>query len=163
MKTKKVAEPLSDIEIRLASSDDLPLLVKLLADDPLGRKREAAFSPLPDSYREAFQAIEVDPNNQILTAVWNGRVVGCVQLTFIPSLTYQGGWRAMLEGVRVASDCRGQGIGTLMINRTVEMAKKRGCRLIQLTTDQRRPDALRFYRRLGFAPTHFGLKRPLVP
>ncbi len=33
--------------------------------------------------------------------------------------------------------------------------------MVQLTTDKRRPDALRFYETVGFVATHEGLKLPL--
>lgn len=144
--------------MRPAVRSDLPVIVAMLADDELGARRERFEDPLPGSYGAAFDAIEADGNNELIVAEVGGSVVGVLQLTFIPYLTYQGSWRALVEGVRVASSARSGGIGRLMLEWAIARSKERGCRLIQLTTDKSRPDALRFYERLGFVPSHHGMK-----
>ncbi|SDN64119.1 Ribosomal protein S18 acetylase RimI [Tenuibacillus multivorans] len=151
-----------DIKFRVAREQDLDRIVEMLADDELGRKRERFEKPLPESYQKAFQAISDDPNNELIVACMGNKVIGVQQLTFIPYITHQGGWRATIEGVRTSTTERGQGIGTLMIEWAIQRAKERGCHLIQLTTDKQRPDALRFYEQLGFKATHEGLKMKLV-
>lgn len=150
-----------DVAIRNAIVADVPAIVALLADDELGRARERNVDPLPDCYSAAFSAIDSDPNQQILVAVLAGRVVGCLQLTFIPGLSHQGSWRAQIEGVRVASTMRGLKIGERMIAFAMDAARARGCRIVQLTTDKARLDAHRFYERLGFKATHEGMKLTL--
>lgn len=147
-----------NLTFRPALPADLPSIVEMLADDPLGATRERFESPLPVGYRTAFEAIESDPNNELIVAVRAGGVVGVLQLTFIPYLTYQGSWRALVEGVRVASSARSGGIGRAMVEWAIERSKDRGCALIQLTTDKSRPDAFRFYESLGFVPSHHGMK-----
>lgn len=149
------------LEFRLAVLQDLDQIVAMLADDVLGSKRERYEQPLPASYLQAFQAIAKDPNNELVVACFGNEVVGVQQITFTPYITHQGGWRATIEGVRTASSVRGKGVGTQLINWAIERAKERGCHLIQLTTDKQRPDALRFYERLGFQATHEGLKMKL--
>jgi GNAT superfamily N-acetyltransferase len=149
------------LEFRLAVLQDLDQIVAMLADDVLGSKRERYEQPLPASYLQAFQAIAEDPNNELVVACFGYEVVGVQQITFTPYITHQGGWRATIEGVRTASSVRGKGVGTQLINWAIERAKERGCHLIQLTTDKQRPDALRFYERLGFQATHEGLKMKL--
>jgi hypothetical protein len=99
------------LSFRRARSADVPDIVRMLADDPLGATRERDVTPLPESYARAFRAIDSDPNNELVVADQDGRVVGVLQLTFIPSLTYQGGWRALIEGVRVDARVRSQGSG----------------------------------------------------
>ncbi|WP_233096595.1 GNAT family N-acetyltransferase [Fictibacillus halophilus] len=133
----------------------------MLADDVLGSKRERYENPLPDSYIKAFQAITTDPNNELVVACNDNEVIGVQQITFTPYLTHQGGWRATIEGVRTAASVRGMGVGTELIKWGIKRAEKRGCHIVQLTTDKKRPDALRFYERLGFIPTHEGLKLKL--
>jgi GNAT superfamily N-acetyltransferase len=148
---------------RRARRDDVPAIVRLLADDPLGRDREVA-SPEPSAaYWRAFDAVDRDGRNLLVVAELDGEVVGTLQLTFIPSLTRQGGERAQVEGVRVDARHRDRGLGRSLLGWAVEQARARGCRLVQLTTDKRRPDALRFYESLGFRATHEGLKLPLEP
>ena len=56
------------------------------------------------------------------------------------------------------ADHRGQGLGAAMIGWAIEEARRRGCALVQLTTDKSRADAHRFYERLGFVASHEGLK-----
>ena len=130
----------------------------MLADDPIGAKREAYGLPLPDSYYEAFAAIDQDPNNELVVAVQNTRVVGVLQLTFIPYLTYRGRGRALIEGVRVDSALRSSGVGRRLFEWAIERARARGCHMVQLTSDKERPDAIRFYESLGFAASHEGMK-----
>ncbi|WP_366249869.1 GNAT family N-acetyltransferase [Terribacillus aidingensis] len=147
---------------RMAAEKDLDYIVAMLADDVLGSKRERYEHPLPTSYRKAFQAIVSDPNNELVVA-YDGKdnVIGVQQITFTPYLTHQGGWRATIEGVRTASSVREEGIGSELIKWGIKRAKDRGCHVVQLTTDKKRPDALRFYERLGFKATHEGLKLKL--
>lgn len=146
---------------RSATAADLPTIVRLLADDPLGKTRENYIIPLPAGYEKAFQAISSDPNNDLIVAELEGSVVGVLQLTFVPSLTYQGSWRAMIEGVRVDPSVRSGGIGRQLISWAIDQARERGCRLVQLTTDKARPDAIRFYQSLGFVASHEGMKLKL--
>lgn len=125
-----------NIEIREATEKDLDSIVAMLADDPLGSKRERYEQPLPKSYREAFQAISSDPNNELIGACYENEVIGVQQITFTPYITYQGGWRATIEGVRTSSSVRSKGIGSELINWAIQRAKERGCHLIQLTTEK---------------------------
>lgn len=146
-------------EFRIARAEDLPALVDMLADDALGQQREAPARPLSPRYQEAFDAIAADANNALIVCVQQDQPIGMLQLTFIPYLTYVGGWRALVEGVRVAATHRGQGIGRRLVEHAIEQARERGCVLVQLTTDKTRPDALRFYESLGFVASHEGMKR----
>jgi GNAT superfamily N-acetyltransferase len=148
---------------RRARRGDVPAIVRLLADDPLGRDREVSSPEPPAAYWRAFDAVDRDGRNLLVVAELDGEVVGTLQLTFIPSLTRRGGERAQVEGVRVDARYRDRDRGRSLLGWAVQQARARGCRLVQLTTDKRRPDALRFYESLGFRATHEGLKLPLDP
>ena len=150
------------MEFRKATSADLPAIVRLLADDPLGAKRERAEDPLPQPYGDAFAAIERQEGNSVIVAVENNAVVGCLQLTLIPGLSRLGMRRAQIESVRVASSQRSRGLGEALFRHAIERARAAGCGLVQLTTDRSRPDALRFYERLGFEASHLGMKLDLT-
>ena len=131
---------------------------------PWGQSGKQNTHPLPHGYYDAFTAIDHDPNNELVVAVdSNDTVLGVLQLTFIPGLTYQGGWRALVEGVRVASDARSSGIGRQMFEWVIQRARTRGCHMLQLTSDKSRPDAIRFYESLGFVASHEGMKLRLLP
>ena len=149
------------IAIRKATSADVAAIVAMLADDALGTKREDASLPLRDEYRNAFAAIDTDPNQFLAVVEHDGRIIGCLQLSFIPGLSRMGQWRGQIESVRIASYIRGGGIGRQMIEWAIEKCRERGCGLVQLTTDKSRSDALRFYQSLGFTDSHEGLKLSL--
>jgi len=146
---------------RLAVEADLAAIVRLLADDPLGAQREQYSTPLPASYHEAFAAIARDPNNELVVVELGDAVIGVLQLTYIPSITYRGGWRALIEGVRVAAAHRSGGVGRKLFEWAIARSRERGCHLLQLTSDKARPDAIRFYESLGFTASHEGMKLKL--
>ena len=141
-----------------ATSTDIPAIVRMLADDPLGAQREAYQDPLPQSYYDAFAAIDYDPNQQLIVACLGQHIIGTLQLTFIPGLSYQGGWRMLLESVRIDAAYRNRGFGKELIVYALEQGKARGCYLAQLATNKERSDARRFYERLGFVASHEGMK-----
>jgi len=143
---------------RKARRTDVPAIVRMLADDLLGAARERCTDPLPDGYWKAFEALDRDPNQELVVAERDGDVVGCLQLTFIPGLSRQGMTRALVEAVRVDAACRGAGIGRRMMAWAIERARQRGCGMIQLTSDKSRTDAHRFYEALGFVRSHEGMK-----
>ena len=149
------------VRFRRAAREDVAAIVRMLADDPLGARRERYADPLPVEYLDAFAAIDADPNQLLAVAEIEATVVGVLQLTFIPGLTRLGMWRAQIEGVRVDSSRRGARLGEAMFTWAIEEARRRGCRLVQLTTDKSRPDAHRFYERLGFVASHEGMKLEL--
>ena len=134
-----------------------------MADDPLGATRERFENPLPESYQKAFDLIDQDNNNELLV-LENERdgVVGVLQITYIPYLTYQGSWRALIEGVRIDKSHRGGGLGSMLVLEAVERAREKNCRLVQLTSDKARPEAIQFYEKLGFTASHEGLKLKLA-
>ena len=146
------------MHFRKANEEDLQAIVRLLADDDLGAKRERYEEPLPDCYYKAFKAIEVQSGNQIILAVDGQAVIGCLQLTIIPGLARQGMKRAQIEGVRVDQRHRGKRVGEALLKEAIAIAKSEECGLVQLTTDKQRDDAQRFYNRLGFLASHEGMK-----
>jgi GNAT superfamily N-acetyltransferase len=149
------------LNFRPAGAVDLPAIVELLADDSLGSGRETAGEPLDLRYIEAFAAIERDPNQLLLVADRTGEVIGVLQLTFIPGLTRRGTWRGQIEGVRIAAGERGTGLGRAMLEWAIDRCRERGCRLVQLTSDNSRSTAHAFYEALGFRSTHRGYKLSL--
>jgi ribosomal protein S18 acetylase RimI-like enzyme len=156
-----VKEPRPELEYRIAVREDLPSIVALLNDDELGATRNPLFEQAPSEYSTAFERIDRDPNNAFVVACQDDRVVGCYQLTFIVGLSHTGGERAQIESVRIASDLRGVGLGTSLMLDALQRARERGCFLVQLTTDLRRPYTKAFYEKLGFIASHNGMKHTL--
>ncbi|MGY0060053.1 N-acetyltransferase family protein [Streptomyces sp. LZ34] len=150
---------MSDFEIRRATADDIPAIVAMLADDPLGARRESPDDLAP--YRAAFERIARDPGQHLVVAVRDGRTVGTLQLTVVPGLSRRGATRSIIEGVRIHADERGGGLGTQLIQWAIDASRREGCVLVQLTSDATRTDAHRFYERLGFEASHVGFKLAL--
>lgn len=154
-----------EIEFRPGSAGDLKDIIRLLSDDPLTGElklaEEIVTDSIPSVYRRAWSAIEASKDNMLLVAVAEEKVIAVLQFTLIPTLTLRGSRRAQVEGVRVASTYRGQGVGTQLLERAIELAREKKCRLVQLTMDRRRARAGNFYRQLGFVATHEGFKMEL--
>ncbi|MEW2614337.1 GNAT family N-acetyltransferase [Streptomyces sp. NPDC047880] len=150
---------MGDLEIRAAVADDVPAIVAMLADDPLGAQRESPDDLTP--YLTALERLSADPNQRLVVAAREGKVVGTLQLTIIPGLSRRGATRSIIEGVRIHADERGSGLGTRLIEWAIEESRNLECRLVQLTSDKTRTDAHRFYERLGFTASHTGFKLPL--
>ncbi|HKX67616.1 MAG TPA: GNAT family N-acetyltransferase [Intrasporangium sp.] len=146
----------ADLIIRPATEDDIGAIVNLLADDPLGSKRETTDDLAP--YNAAYARVAADPGQHLVVAERAGRIVGTLQLTVIPGLSRRGATRSIIEGVRVASTERGSGLGTILLEWAVEQSRRLGVDLVQLTSDATRTDAHRFYERLGFVQSHVGFK-----
>ncbi|MEV7883725.1 N-acetyltransferase family protein [Streptomyces sp. NPDC002817] len=150
---------MGDLEIRAAVAADVPAIVAMLADDPLGAQRESPDDLAP--YLTALERLVADPNQHLVVAVREDRVVGTLQLTIIPGLSRRGSTRSIIEGVRIHADERGSGLGTRLIEWAVDESRRQNCQLVQLTSDATRTDAHRFYERLGFEASHVGFKLPL--
>jgi len=150
---------MGDLEIRAAVTEDVPAIVGMLADDPLGSQRESPGDLTP--YLAALDRLTADPNQHLVVAVREGRVVGTLQLTVVPGLSRKGATRSIIEAVRIHTDERGSGLGTQLIEWAIAESRRQGCQLVQLTSDATRTDAHRFYERLGFTASHVGFKLTL--
>ena len=147
------------MNFRKATKNDIPIIVEMIADDELGKKRENFQVPLPKEYLNAFNKINSDQNQELIVVEnENSEIIGTLQLSFIQYLTYRGGIRAQIEAVRIRKDKRGLGIGKKMFEWAINRAKERKAHLLQLTTDKKRPKAIKFYEDLGFKSTHAGMK-----
>jgi len=132
-----------ELIFRKSKEGDIPSIVKMLADDELGSKREDYKVPLPKSYTDAFQNILQDKNQELI---------------ILPYLTYRGGLRAQIEAVRIHKKFRGKGFGKKIFKWAIKRSIDKGAHLVQLTTDKQRPDAIEFYKALGFIDSHIGMK-----
>ncbi|MEO8241499.1 MAG: GNAT family N-acetyltransferase [bacterium] len=144
---------------RLATRADVPAVVALLADDPLGKGRETAPA---DAYLAAFQEITANPMHQLIVGEDQGRIIATAQLTILHGLSRGGARRALVEAVRVTADLRSQGLGAALMADCEARARAAGATVLQLTTDKTRLRAHAFYARLGFEPSHLGMKKLLT-
>ncbi|MGY6650608.1 N-acetyltransferase family protein [Amycolatopsis sp. TRM77291] len=142
--------------IREAHREDVAAIVGMLADDQIGSTRDSADDLTP--YLEAFEQIDADPAHLLIVADDGGEAVGTLQLSIIPGLARKGALRGQIEAVRVRASHRGSGLGGELMRWAIDESRRRGCALVQLTSDVKREDAHRFYERLGFEATHTGFK-----
>ncbi len=150
------------VVLRIATEADVAAVVDLLAADQLGATRDGVRGETDlAAYTAAFRQIDADPAHLLLVAEHDGRLVGTFQLSFLPGLARRGALRAQIEAVRVAESQRGSGLGAAMMRWAIDEARRRGCALVQLTSDKARTDAHRFYARLGFVASHEGMKLAL--
>jgi len=155
---------MASLVFRDALLDDLSTIIRLLADDVLGREREIVEMagmvelPIDQRYIDAFKAIAEDPNQRLIVALKDEAIIGTLQLSFIPGLANKGAWRGQIEAVRIAASARGMGLGQQMLTWAIAQCRARGCQLVQLTTNKSRHDAHRFYEKLGFIASHQGYK-----
>jgi GNAT superfamily N-acetyltransferase len=158
----RLALACGEVELRRARREDLAAIVSLLAADPLGRSREQPLGPDGfAAYERAFDRVDADPAQLLVVATYGADVVATFQLSFIPGLSRRGALRAQIEAVRLREDHRRHGLGAAMLEWAIGEARRRGCAVVQLTTDKRRTEAHRFYERLGFVASHEGLKLAL--
>lgn len=146
------------IIFRDATRADLERIVDLIADDAVAAERTGTYG---EAHVRGFEAIEASPDNELVVAEYDGRVIGVAQLTYIPGISRNGATRLLVEAVRVDAAVRDQGIGRMLMEHAHERGRARGAALAQLTSDKQRPDAHRFYRSLGYGQTHEGFKLPL--
>ena len=153
---------MNDLNARKMQKADLGVVVSLLADDELGRSRQDKANVVHADYIRAFEHIHSDDNQYAAIFEVNGETFGCLQITFIPGLSRRGSLRGQIEGVRVSRDFRGKGHGVKMIAWAINTCRDRGCRMVQLTSDKTRENAIQFYEKLGFVRSHEGFKLTLA-
>jgi len=149
------------VVVRPAGPDDAAALVGLLRAGALGPPYEDPDAL--DAYASALVDIAATDGDHVLVAELDGRVVGTCQLITFRHLQHRGGRCAEIESMHVMPELRGQGIGGVLLEAAVGLARSAGCYRVQLTSNAARTDAHRFYERHGFAPSHVGFKRVLPP
>lgn len=153
-----ISKKLNCLIFREATICDLETIVTLLFDDPLGQTRENISFPLAPAYFEAFANISSSPNNEQMVLEYEGVIIGCMQISYLHHLNYQGKKIALIEGVRIHKDYQSKGFGKKMFQLALEKIKNQGCHRVELTTDKKRVRAMKFYESLGFTASHQGMK-----
>ena len=144
-----------------ASLKDLPQIIELLNNDVLGSTREKLSDPLPTQYTTAFEAIDKDPNQELIIVTEDNQIMGTFQLTFIPYLTYQGGLRAQIEAVRIHEDYRGRGIGVKLKQQGEDWAKEQGCVLMDSNVRITNKPMIALNEKLGYKVARFNFRKEI--
>ncbi len=93
----------------------------------------------------------------MLVADTDGQVIGVCQLIVFRHLQTRGPLCGNRVGAR-ASRLAQPRHRALLMRPAIETARQLGCYRVQLTSNNDRPDAHRFYVALGFEPSHTGFK-----
>lgn len=141
--------------IRAATEADIPRILELY-DNDLALTPESR-NPNPAGYKQVFAQIRAS-GQELLVAEADGKVVGTMVLFIVPNLSHGGLPWAGVENVVVDSSCRRAGIGRLLMYYAASQAKKSGCYKIQLISDNRRKEAHKFYRMLGYEASGQGFR-----
>ena len=144
----------SSIRIRRARKSDLPRLQELY--DQLHLKNYLSLRVSPAKLAAAFDHLARDRNHAILVAEVAGRIVGTCHVIVVPHLGHALKPFAIVENVVVDANARSSGIGQHLMAAAGDLARRRGCYKLALTSNIARPRAHKFYQRLGWTRTHFG-------
>jgi len=144
--------------IRKAKNPDLNEVILLLYDDGLGRDRESLSNKYKQKYLSVFSEILESKYFDIFVMVKNNEIIGFYQIMFLPHISFKGSKRGQIESVRIRSDFRRSGLGTKLMKHAIEVARDNGCSILQLTSNKKRNETEKFYKNLGFSPTHDGYK-----
>ncbi len=144
--------------IRKAKIKDLEEIIKLLCDDGIARDRESSSKKYKQKYLSVFLELLESSYFDIFVMEKNNEIIGFYQIMYLPHISFKGSKRGQVESVRIRSDFRRNGFGTKLMQHAMEVAKKNGCSILQLTSNKKRKETEKFYKKLGFDPTHLGYK-----
>jgi GNAT superfamily N-acetyltransferase len=130
--------------IRDAEPRDAPALVRLLEQLGYPAGEEAVLRRLA--------RMEASPADRLFVAELDGSVVGLAGIHVSASLEHDQD-AAKVSAIIVDEAHRRRGVGRALLEAVEDEARKRGCALVFLTTAERRGEAHRFYRRLGWDET----------
>jgi GNAT superfamily N-acetyltransferase len=136
-----------DLQIAPANTSEIPALCNLLG---LLFSQEADFAPDHEAQSRGLARIIGSPEaGLIIVARQKGRVVGMVNLLYTLS-TAVGDRVALMEDMVVLPNARGSGVGSRLLEHTIQLARLNGCKRITLLTDRANESAQRFYQQHGF-------------
>lgn len=136
----------SAISIREAGPQDAATILTLYAqpDYDNGRVLDAAAAAA------ILQRCSSYLYYKFFAAEREGRMLGVYGLLIMDNLGHLGAPSAIVEGVAVAPDAQGMGIGAAMMRHAMEEASKNGCYKLALSSNIKRRRAHEFYEKLGF-------------
>ncbi|MCY0094682.1 GNAT family N-acetyltransferase [Hoeflea ulvae] len=153
---------MTDVEIRLAKLRDVSEIALILSQDTVGGHSDSSDPADLPLYVAAFERIAASPSDALYVAVSEHQVVGTFQTTLTTSMSGKGEASLTIRTVHTRSDMRGKGIGQMMLIHAIGQAWADGAAMVQLMSNAARPDAHRFYERLGFVASHVGFKMKLT-
>jgi GNAT superfamily N-acetyltransferase len=138
---------MENITIRESISDDIPLLLELLYE--LGRPKPQKDIEL-ENFTQLLKNHINDNDKKILVAkIDDSKIIGLISLVFLPRLN-QKTLELYVPELIVSQNYQSQGIGTKLINFSIELGKEKKCHRIRLESGNQRIESHKFYKHLGF-------------
>ena len=136
--------------IRLATIEDVDQLVELIHIQLV----EHHVQIFPSDLRRGIEAVLFnDQRGIILVALQESEIVGAACVSFLWPLEY-GGLAAWLEELYVIPPCREHGLGSELLQSTMQECARRGCAALDLEVEEDHLRVENLYRRFGFKPIH---------
>ena len=141
--------------VRLAKSEDQNRCLELL--DVLAK---VTSDPHEIFDSETFKNLISNERGSLVVAEENGAVLGMASISFNLALRYNGEY-CQLEELVVDQDARGKNVGGLLIEETIKLAKKRGCKEYGLYILESTKHNQGFYEKYGFVKVGEEMRQPL--
>jgi GNAT superfamily N-acetyltransferase len=154
MSQSNSARDTSSIRIRRVRKSDLPRLQELY--DQLHLNNYLSLRVTRKQQAATFERLARDRNHTILVAEVSGTIAGTCHVIVVPHLGHALKPFAIVENVVVDAQVRSSGIGQHLMAAAGDLARRRGCYKLALTSNIARGRAHRFYERLGWTRTHLG-------
>ncbi len=144
------------VTIRPATASDVPRIVELVDGMTITSSAlQEGRRPTPQGYLDAFAKIEAAPGITVLVA--EETAIPASEEAFPVTSTAETAQAVGTTAV-VVERLRGQGIGRQIMEYAIDRARQAGCYKIELTSDNRRPEAHRFYSSLGLEAAATGFR-----
>lgn len=131
----------SDILIRESRSSDHAAIALLL--------QQLGYQTTPALVLEKIEAMLPSPVDKIIVASMRDEVIGSISLHALP-LFHAAGNLGRITSMVVDERCRGNGVGSALIDAAEHWFKQVGCVKLEVTSGDHRPAAHHFYERHGF-------------
>ena len=132
------------VNIRLAKSED-----QKQCSDLLNVLAEATSNTDKIFDTNTFNEVISNTRGSLIVAEENGKILGMASISFNLALRYNGEY-CQLEELVVDKDARGKNVGGLLIEETLRLAKKRGCKEFGLYLLESTKHNQTFYEKYGF-------------
>ena len=143
------------VSIRLAKSEDRQRCAELL-----NVLAKATSDPHEIFNTETFESLISNERGSLLVAIDNELILGMASISYNLALRYNGEY-CQLEELVVDSEARGKNVGGLLIEETISLAKKRGCKEFGLYLLESTKHNQSFYEKYGFEVIGKEMRQPL--
>lgn len=150
---KLFAGKTGNMEVRYASSDDVPSLAHLMT--------ELGYPTSTEEMTSRMSLVSSRGDHATFVADGNGAIAGMICVSVSPSL-YKSDLQGAIVALVVSSDFRGQGVGALLVKRGESWLGESGVKYVTVKPSIYRENAHRLYARLGYEHTGLRFSKNLI-